>query len=319
MSCQCKPEGKTSGRLTPFEQAKTLTDTIKELAALVNRTVETAKHSDRQPATPVEERVSHQNLPNLARHQKDEVTAAEIDRFVQAELNAAGITPHKLPYGPNGEVPTRYIGLLHSWDFQRAWRYYIAKGPGIPPDVAQRFHQVWGHEVRVDGHCGCPSPLEWFKGFAVGQYHIDTQEGLNAFAGLLRSIYRDPQEAPKVAEMSPREDKSSGNADIVINGKVDPLWQPFVHKQDEWIGGTLEDLSEEGETPRTKIVAITLKPNRKESAILTIEGEDFSCGCDVQYLGVPMQEDRLGGQLTLSGSFGWRCRITKPAKEADHA
>ncbi len=154
----------------------------------------------------------HCNLPNLARHQKDEATATEVDRIVQAELNAAGITPHKLTYGPNGEVPTRYIGILYSWDFRRAWRYYIAKGPGVPPDVAEEFHKTWGNEVRVDGHCGCPSPLEWFKGFAVGHYHIDTQEGLNAFAGLLQSIYRDPEEAPKVVSVSPGEEKPEKEA-----------------------------------------------------------------------------------------------------------
>jgi hypothetical protein len=76
------------------------------------------------------------------------------------------------------------------WEFRRLWTYWAAKGPGIPPDLAQGFHQTWGKQVRVAGHCGCPSPLEWCEGFAVGSYHIDTQDGLNAFVALLKSIHR---------------------------------------------------------------------------------------------------------------------------------
>jgi hypothetical protein len=41
----------------------------------------------------------------------------------------------------------------------------------------------------IEGHCGCPSPLEYCHGFAVGSYHIDTPIGLKAFVGLLDKIY----------------------------------------------------------------------------------------------------------------------------------
>jgi hypothetical protein len=115
-----------------------------------------------------------------------------VDRAVVAELTEAGIKPA----GPhewlrrNREVPAGYMGELCGWQFQRAWYYWIATGPGVPPDRAEEFHREWGTQVRVDGHCGCPSPLEWCHGFAVGCYHIDTAEGLRAFADLLRSIYK---------------------------------------------------------------------------------------------------------------------------------
>lgn len=104
------------------------------------------------------------------------------------ELEDAGITVHEMPSDLGREVSTKIIGVCESWSFKRAWYYWVAKGPGIPLQLAEEFHQKWGKEVRVDGHCECPSPLEWFKGFAVDHYHIDTQEGLKAFADLLKSI-----------------------------------------------------------------------------------------------------------------------------------
>lgn len=88
------------------------------------------------------------------------------------------------------EVPTSIVGLYNGWTFERAWYYYRAKGDGIPPEIAQEFHQTWGKQVRVEGHCGCPSPLEWCKGFAVGSYHIDTPAGLKAFVQLLDKVYK---------------------------------------------------------------------------------------------------------------------------------
>lgn len=129
----------------------------------------------------------------------------EVDAAVRAELIEAGILdPDNIDHGNymenectrkagNGcykEVPCSIFAAKHGWVFERRWYYYAAKGPGIPPDKAEEFHETWGTQVRVEGHCGCPSPLEYCHGFAVGIYHIDTQEGLNAFVKLLASIYR---------------------------------------------------------------------------------------------------------------------------------
>jgi len=134
-------------------------------------------------------------LPNLARREGDSSTWPEVDGQVLTELNAAGIEvggPFEW-HRKRGEVPTAYLGSLCGWGFTRLWYYWAAEGPGIPADRAEPFHIAWGREVRVDGHCGCPSPLEWFKGFAVGCYHIDTLDGLVAFADLLRAIYIEPK------------------------------------------------------------------------------------------------------------------------------
>ena len=153
-------------------------------------------------------------FPNLARSVPSQVIPddlrkavfKEVDDVVRAELVEAGI----LTGDENGKttrnymeadfirevngqfkkVPTAIFAAKYGWKFERRWYYYVAQGYGIPPDVAEEFHKTWGTQVRVEGHCGCPSPLEWCHGFAVGSYHIDTQEGLNAFVKLLESIWR---------------------------------------------------------------------------------------------------------------------------------
>jgi hypothetical protein len=50
--------------------------------------------------------------------------------------------------------------------------------------------------VRVEGHGGCPSPLEYCKGFAVGLYHVDTQKGLNALAQVIKNILHNNEIHP---------------------------------------------------------------------------------------------------------------------------
>lgn len=141
-------------------------------------------------------------FPNLARGFKvDPSECPEVDATIERELTEAGITFHKFPsIKPQGEVPTTILcGEAHRWGFRRAWYYYIAEGAGIPPDAAEEFHKTWGTQVRVEGDCGCPSPLECNKGFAVGLYHIDTQEGLNAFVKLLASIHKVSSESERAS------------------------------------------------------------------------------------------------------------------------
>ena len=139
---------------------------------------------------------------------------AEVDGCIRAELLAAGvITPTMLTKIENStesdfilvkgdvreyvsmessrkrEVPSSITTFAYHWKFGRNWYYWVAEGPGVPPVIAEEFHQKWGTQVRVGGDCGCPSPIESYHGFAVGSYHIDTAEGLKAFVELLASIY----------------------------------------------------------------------------------------------------------------------------------
>lgn len=139
-------------------------------------------------------------FPNLARLYQNGAEYrhiyADLDVQILEELTAAGIPA----VGPcevlrkGREVPTAYTGEFCRWGFRRAWYYWVAEGPGIPADKAQDLWLTHGKEVRVEGHCGCPSPLEWNHGFATGMYHVDTAEGLRALAELLKSIYIPPQE-----------------------------------------------------------------------------------------------------------------------------
>jgi hypothetical protein len=157
-------------------------------------------------------------FPNLASRIEDKFEKFElpeeekklvfdkIDNTIRAELMQAGVLKpdgtgdygnylvgeglRKAPNGVYVEVPCGFKAWKFGWGFERRWYYYACEGPGIPPEKAEEFHQTWGTQVRVEGHCGCPSPLEYCHGFAVSSYHIDTQEGLNAFVDLLRSIWR---------------------------------------------------------------------------------------------------------------------------------
>ncbi len=127
-----------------------------------------------------------------------------VDAILTAELESAGITARRRPKcfreAQGGEPKSIIVGDLHRWGFLRAWYYWVAKGPGIPPEDAMILHAEHGTSVRVSGDCGCPSPLEYLHGFAVGFYHVDNQEGLNALAAMIRKIYKRGAEAARTAD-----------------------------------------------------------------------------------------------------------------------
>lgn len=116
----------------------------------------------------------------------------EVDDKTAMELVEAGIEVFTLPESMRekmgGECYTITTGCLHGWRFTRAWYYWIAKGPGIPIQYAMPLHEQHGTSVRVDGHCGCPSPLEYAHGFPITCYNIDNPEGLDALAEVIRRI-----------------------------------------------------------------------------------------------------------------------------------
>lgn len=113
----------------------------------------------------------------------------EVDAALVQELTEAGIQPHNFG-NRDGEVGTKIGGQLGPWVFNRAWYYWVCEGPGLPIHVAEELHSKFGKEVRVHGHCGCPSPSEWNGSFGTGSYHVDTQEGLNALAEVIRTLTR---------------------------------------------------------------------------------------------------------------------------------
>ena len=133
-------------------------------------------------------------FPNLA-YQED------VDEQLSAELAAAGIETLRLRYKSSGEARTSVMGVIEPWDFRRAWRYWIAEGPGIPVDLAERLHAEYGTEVRVGGSCVCPSPREHYHGFGVDLYHVDVTalgRGLAALAKMVREVLSKGDEEKKV-------------------------------------------------------------------------------------------------------------------------
>lgn len=110
------------------------------------------------------------------------------DEAIRAELFIAEI-PGELviPDPVHHEVPFSYIGRLGPFKLWRAWYYWVVEGR-VPLDAANEMyaHEYGRRDVRVAGHCGCPSPDEWSHGGFVDGYHIDTQAGLCLFARTIR-------------------------------------------------------------------------------------------------------------------------------------
>ena len=125
-------------------------------------------------------------FPNLAGPQ-------DSDAVVRSELEQAGIPVDGLEIlrESSGEVSTSLRGVLHGWIFRRGWRYWVCKGPGIEVEAAEKLHATHGTVVRVDGNCTSPSPRDWFKGLACGNYHVDSQEGLKALADTIQEIVKE--------------------------------------------------------------------------------------------------------------------------------
>ena len=104
------------------------------------------------------------------------------------------------------------------------------------------------------------------------------------------------------------------NQPIVINGKRYPLWEQFVHGKAKYIGKKLQDFGDAldrfalgaPELAETKIIDITLTPNGTDSAVFSVEGEEFGCSFDVQHGGVTGGEK---GWLTFAGYGGHAWRI----------
>jgi len=104
---------------------------------------------------------------------------------------------------------------------------------------------------------------------------------------------------------------------IRINGRAYPLWSQFV-QDPAWIGGDLQDLDLDSGCAMTKIVRISLEPNGHDSAVFSVDGPKWGCGCDVRYLGVdchPTKDDEAGGWIAFIGYGGHKWRIRKPQQK----
>jgi hypothetical protein len=143
------------------------------------------------PSNALSQRITGRTpFPNVAGLGKTE--PERVDAILSSELKAAGIEAAscEILRPVSGEPCTAITGKLHQWGFRRAWYYWVAEGPGLPLADAMALHAEHGTSVRVEGDCGCPSPLEYRHGFAVGMYHVDNAEGLAALASTIRSVWQ---------------------------------------------------------------------------------------------------------------------------------
>ena len=108
------------------------------------------------------------------------------------ELQKAGIPVREYENREKREVPSFVYGELCGWTFKRAWYYWVAYGNPIPVDVARNMNVEWREDIRVDGYAG-GTDVDWRKSNDVGVscYHIDTQEGLNHLASVIRSVFEE--------------------------------------------------------------------------------------------------------------------------------
>jgi hypothetical protein len=155
---------------------------------------------------------------NLARHDYNK----EADEKVKEELIKADIPFLNVGIRNNLEVKTNYIGILNGFVFYRAWTYWVVSGY-LPLKYAKEIYLKYKIlNIRCAGHCGNPPPEEWCKPKNIHEqckpiidkffnkeisedecnklckeirtkgdqfidtYHIDTQDGLNQIADIIK-------------------------------------------------------------------------------------------------------------------------------------
>lgn len=98
----------------------------------------------------------------------------------------------------------------------------------------------------------------------------------------------------------------------LVNGRRYHLWPKFDKQKAEWIGGLLESY-EDGACHSTTITDIRFAPNGTDSAMLTIDGENFCVAADVCCLAILPDRTR-DGWVAMSGYGGHWWRIRKPGE-----
>lgn len=89
------------------------------------------------------------------------VDTSTVDRTLGLQLEALGIPIVSIE--PYGEVRAAIAGQLGPFRIERRWAYFSVTGGLVPIEVAREMYadQIGRTDVRVCGHCGCPSPDEY--------------------------------------------------------------------------------------------------------------------------------------------------------------
>jgi hypothetical protein len=183
------------------------------------------------------------------------------DLHILKELSEAGIEVIESKR-TRSEVPYTLTGKLADWNFSRAWYYWIANAEeGLPLEVATKLHNKkytikgerqparYGQVIRVVGHCGCPPPKDWLnKDGMIDSYHVDSQEGLNALAGAIRTLHNMASSGTDAKEILRLYDKISA---------LYTEWETDQHQEGvEWLKKMPTILYSNGRTVNELIVAI---------------------------------------------------------------
>ena len=112
------------------------------------------------------------------------------DYQTMGELSNAKIETKFSDESCGGEVDTHITGDMNGWKFERAWYQWGATSDkGIVLDIANKMNEEWAETIRVVGCSGGTDPKGWLNDHGcIDSYHIDTQEGLNHFAGVLERL-----------------------------------------------------------------------------------------------------------------------------------
>ena len=142
----------------------------------------------------------------------------DCDQYIRDELTRCKIDIIESPKSNGHEVNAKLTGKLGEFTFKRDWYYWVVSGP-MPIEVARELYAdpVGKTDIRVDGHCGCPSPddygVTWFtsdgkpiwkesnreqyekyyKGSFKEPFFSDTPETVPGAEGVIESYHIDSE------------------------------------------------------------------------------------------------------------------------------
>lgn len=157
---------------------------------------------------------------NLACRQPTVERVGEINEQILDELKKAGIEVVTNPKVSAGEVPTNFTGKYKNFSFRRAWYYWVVEGP-VPFATAQKMYENPNgrKDVRANGDCGCPSPVDVFTRMdnKTGKIVVDNEEWEKG-----KHMFRELPESLKswTTEYIPEKD-SEGYSEFITSYHID--------------------------------------------------------------------------------------------------
>ena len=132
-------------------------------------------------------------FPNLCTRDETSEIVGKNNKIMSNELTLAGIPVKDFGMTFAGEVKTSVYGSLlvgnkprATWDFCRAWSYWIAEGDAVPYEVAKIIYDS-EHRLACTA-CGSSFNPDDMGGFGVNSYHIFTDDALKFLVEQLKAV-----------------------------------------------------------------------------------------------------------------------------------